>query len=96
MEPATRRRRRLVVVLGLVALASSSGRVNASTTKAAAAAWDLAEHASDIAAAKREFLALQPDPAVYGYDGLLDKIRAEDTPQMAGQVYLDWTVRRPR
>ena len=27
----------------------------------------------------------------YGYDGLLDKIRGKDTPQMTNQAYLDWT-----
>ncbi|GAB5033959.1 molybdenum cofactor sulfurase [Nannochloropsis oceanica] len=59
------------------------------TTLDAATLWDLSQ--LDFTAARQEFLALQPDPDVYGYDGLLDKIRDEDTPHMKNQVYLDWT-----
>lgn len=44
----------------------------------------------DLSAAKEEFLAT-PWGADYGYEGLLDRIRANDTPHMANSVYLDWT-----
>jgi hypothetical protein len=87
----------LLLLPVLVAWASSSGCVGASTTSSSSsssnAEWDLTQHASAIAEAKGEFFALQPDPANYGYDGLLDTIRAHDTPQLKDQVYLDWTVR---
>lgn len=51
--------------------------------------WDIS--GLDFKAAKEEFLSVQPEPSIYGYDGLLDRIRATDTPNMVNNVYLDWT-----
>lgn len=43
----------------------------------------------DLSAAKAEFL--ERSGIEYGYDGLLDRIRAKDMPHLGDGVYLDWT-----
>jgi len=79
----------LLLPASTVAVGSSGSLSSPFIPQDAATLWDLSQ--LDFTAARQEFLDLQPDPSVYGYGGLLDKIRDEDTPHMANQVYLDWT-----